>query len=420
MRKIASNSAPRREKEMLGRRHAPSAPPPAEVAKPREIERLGGPATQVHPADRTQQPELAKQKTFGVNPLGMSGSELISQIHSGEIGKVSGVYVAKVRNEIIEAMQELLETGARVRPLLADGKTVGYVRGLHWSERKWIRRFVMGNTEQILQALLLATTLSREQLLVCSSLEIQALSRIVAEMSDRDVSLYPYLSAFVSTSASEQLWYSHGSSLSDFSERRIILPNDKALKLVAPSDHSRLWTTLCTMREQSKRRLDDNFNSAMIVRSNVGKGANAIIADLRQMAKGLTPDQMEPWENIVRQESKSAEDGWAHAETSFEGLKREMDNMLANDRHERVIDHFHETQLKEWEGKQRKVDEVLSSKIPELEERGVHVLTERDVKSRQRRLRSGQPIQPAFQPAARPEEMEVDEANVHQRLKKYR
>lgn len=406
MRKIASSSAPKREKEILGHRNAAHAAPAPGAPK-------------IHPADRTQQSEI-RQKSMGSNSLGMSGSELISQIHSGEIGKLSAAFVTKVRREISEAMIELVETGARIRPLLSDGKPVGYVRGLHWSERKWIRRYTVGNTEQILQALLLATTMTREQLLECSSLEIQTLSRIVAEMSDRDVSLYPYLSAFITTSASEQLWYSRGTSLSDFTERRIALPDNREMRLVAPSDHSRLWTTLCTIREQSKQRLDDNFNSAMIVRSNVGKGANAIIADLRQMAKGLTADIMEPWENIVRQESANKEDGWAHAETSFEGLKREMDNMLANDRHERVIDHFHETQLKEWEGKQRKVDEVLSSRIPELEERGVQVLTERDVQTRQKRLRSGQPIQPAFKPAARPEEMEVDEANVHHRLKKYR
>lgn len=325
--------------------------------------------------------------------------------------------VVRVRSDVSEAMTELLEIGARIRPLLIDRKQVGWVRGLHFAERKMIQRMLLDSKQQILHSLQLATSFSREELEACTSLEIQGLSRIVAEMSDRDVSLFPYLSAFTTTSASEGLWWSRGQSLSNYDRHVIPLPGGKDMQLIAAPDHSRLWVSLCTLREQAKQRLDDNFNAAMIVRAQVGKGANSIIGELKGISKTLIPDISDPWECIVKT-AVDKNDGWAHTEDSYEGLKREMDAMLAVDKHERLIEKFHAQQYNEAKEKKEKLESMMRDRIPELEERGIEVLSDKDIKQRQRGLRQGRAV-PA-RPAVRPEEREADEGNVQQKMKKYR
>lgn len=356
-----------------------------------------------------------KPQSASNHPL-FSGVELMQQLNDGAIGKVALEYVSTVRTEVSEALDELLDVGARIRPLLSDGKQVGWIRGLHFAERKVILRYYRDRNEQILHTIAAGTTLTHDEILACTPTEIQGLSRVLNEMSDRDISLFPFLSAFCTTSASESLWHSSGRLLGQ--KREIHLPDGKLFRLVSPSEHSRLWVSLNVLREQSKMRLDAQFNAAMIVRSNVGKAANSIVADLKAIAKSLQADAIEPWESIVRREVISRDDGWAHTSNSVDELREEMDKMILGDRHEKVIELFHERQLKEAEAQEQKLHDLLEKRIPELEAENIEVIGDNELRKRQQAIRRGQPLPKA---PDRPEERDgTDTASVHEKLKKYR
>jgi hypothetical protein len=95
-------------------------------------------------------------------------------------------------------------------------------------------------------------------------------------MSDSDLKLYAYVSAFVTTSPSEQLWYSQGTNLSSFQERIVAMPDGKKIRIAAPSEQARLWATLCSYWVQAKQRLEASMNAVLTIRPMVGEGADPI------------------------------------------------------------------------------------------------------------------------------------------------
>jgi len=53
--------------------------------------------------------------------------------------------------------------------------------------------------------------------------EIRSLTEVIRQMSNYDVSLFPYLNAYVTTQSSETLWYGKGERLASFENKIITL-----------------------------------------------------------------------------------------------------------------------------------------------------------------------------------------------------
>src|SRR5271157_2590426 len=79
---------------------------------------------------------LRGRHSKGSNTTGISGVDLMRKINEGVVQQVSSVAIDEIRNEISRNCEEIIDQGARVRPLLADTKQIGWVRGLHMTERR--------------------------------------------------------------------------------------------------------------------------------------------------------------------------------------------------------------------------------------------------------------------------------------------
>src|SRR5271154_284032 len=147
------------------------------------------------------------------------GVDLMNQIYSGGMLRTTPEIVQRVRGQVSEAIEELIDIGARIRPLMVAGKRVAWVRGLHVTERKILNRWNTGSSEFVECTLLLATTLTREQLNNCTGREVFQLAKLVKEMTEFDLSLAPYMTAYSTTSSSEFLWHGKGRSLTSFENK---------------------------------------------------------------------------------------------------------------------------------------------------------------------------------------------------------
>lgn len=268
-----------------------------------------------------------------------AGVAMLEQINDGRIQQEGTAEIKKARDTISVEIEELLEVGARIRPLYVGKERIGWVRGVHLSERKQLKRYVHDHIELLTHVVLLGTSISKEYMRSLSAVELRGLLRVVTEMTNSDLRLYPFMSPFVTTSTSEQLWHAHGRELTAVRKRKIEMPDEATITLLSAPDQARLWATLCTYRESAKVRLDASMNSLMILRPWAGKGADGLAAELKHTAKSLLPDAIEPWTEAV--ETKRAinlDDGWAHGEDdSRDGIMRELHGMMNNDRHEQII-----------------------------------------------------------------------------------
>jgi hypothetical protein len=282
------------------------------------------------------------------------GTELMRKLNEGSLEQAPTEFVAKTREDISAAIEELVDIGARIRPLLVEGRRIGWIRGVHLTERKQLQRWITDEIEFGIHLIGLGTSFTEDEVRSMSIVEIRSLSRIVQRMTDSDLKLYPYLSPFVTTSISEQLWYSKGAYATTFRDREVRMPDGKVMKILAASDQSRMWATLCSYRVQAKSRLDSSYNAVMTIRPHVGKGADSITANLNDISRSLKTDGLEPWTEIVRVSSQENKfnDGWAHSaeDDSIEGMQRELKGMLNLDRHERVVAEF-DRQTREREEK---------------------------------------------------------------------
>ena len=292
------------------------------------------------------------------------GAELARKLGEGAVSRAPTEHIQRVRKEVTEACEELIGIGARVRPLIADDRQTGWVRGLYDTERIILRRWIPDSTEFIFRCLLLTTSLSEQEINSLSSLEVRRLVQLVMAMGDRDATLYPYLSAFSTTRASEALWHA-GGRYASFENKTVLMPDGKSMRVMCPSDHARLWASLCTYREQAKKRLDENWNAVLIIRPWAGKSVDGLTAELKVATKQMMADALEPWENVVSVPiDKDLDDGWAHLENmeTKEGMLRELHGMLGNDRHEQLMAKFEHQQLEAAERRKQEIDNMVAKR----------------------------------------------------------
>lgn len=274
------------------------------------------------------------------------GMELMNKINSGEINQASSSRIKEIRSNVSGAIAELLEHGARVRPLTLSGKHIGWIRGIHVSERRNLCRLFTDQSERALQAILLATTFSYDEVADLDSVEFRELIKLILGASDADMSLYPYMPAFVTTSSSEILWSAHGTKLTSYSSKSIQLLGQKEMQVISPPDIAHVWAMLATYREDAKQKLSHAYNAATIAQAMIGRGAQTLFNNLNKYGKQLATDIDDPWKALVKRELLDIDfnDGWAHAgaDDSADGLVRELASMQSIDRHEQVMQRFYE------------------------------------------------------------------------------
>lgn len=320
------------------------------------------------------------------------GADLMNQIYSGGMQTATPEVVQVVRTQVAEACEELLDIGARIRPLMVGETRIAWVRGLHLTERKVLNRWYTNSREFVEYSLLLATTLTREELSSCTGREIFHLAKLVKEMTEFDLSLAPYMSAFSTTSTSENLWYGKGRVLTSFENKVITMPDGAEMKIMTPSHHAKLWATLCSYREQGKTRLENMMNSAMTVRPHVGHKLDPFVAELRTSMRNMRADAIEPWENVVSTNSLEVADGWGHPDDSKEGLLRELKGMLSHDKHEQVMDAFMRQQVLAAEAEAARIEKLQKQRgvgPGVVQQEGVVVMTPAQVRAREKALKKG-------------------------------
>lgn len=349
-----------------------------------------------------------------------TGQELMDMIQ-GQVKAAPPEYVQDVRQKVSENCEELIEMGARIRPLMDGDRQVGWIRGVHASERKQLKRWLKDPDDFIFNMLLLATSYTAEEIGVMSSPEVYGLIETVRKMSECDISLFPYLSAFSSTQMSENLWFSKGTRLTNYENRVVEMPDGKKIKIACPPDHVRLWASLCTYREQAKRRLDENWNALLIVRPMAGKSADPITTELKSVARSLETDSIEPWSRVVKNKVDYT-DGWGHPGNTVEDLKREMDSMIKGDKHEMVMDAWAKQMESDEEKRLKQIDELrkvrnTTGQAGVVDER-VEYFTEAEMRERQTALKQGK-VPPAKERHAERERRESAETNVS-KMRRYR
>lgn len=252
--------------------------------------------------------------------------------------------------------------------------------------------------------------------------EVRSLIEVVRQMSDYDLSLYPYLQAYVTTASSEALWYSKGESLVNYESKTLTMPDGKKMNVMAPPDHARLWATLCTYREQAKKRLEDNTNALFIVRPWAGRSADPIANELKGISRQLETGSNYVWENVIRVPKKvDVNDGWGHPGETVQDLQRELKGMMEGDRHERMMEAWQAQMIHEAEVEKQKIVDARKKQGKDegggLTEGRMEILTEKDIKARQAALAKGKkPVTPTprtnFEQSASSRQMD--------KVKKYR
>jgi hypothetical protein len=350
------------------------------------------------------------------------GMDLMRRINRGEVKLAPKEQVELVKAEISDNCEELIEVGARIRPLLVAGKQVGWVRGVHLQERRVLRRWVRDPNDYVALTLKHATSFSQEEIEAMSAEEVKSLAEVVRQMSEYDVSLYPYLSAFVTTGTSEALWYGKGDDLTSFDNKVIAMPDGKKVTIMAPSDHAKLWATLCSYREQAKRRLEDNTNALFIVRPLAGKQADPIAAELTKIARQLETGSNWMWEQVVAtKKAVDKNDGWGHPGDSLEDLQRELKGMMEGDKHEKLMEAWQNQMISEAEAKQKEIERIRKERgITEagIRQGATTMLTEKQIRERQEALKKGKKPEDA---KTKRQNYEVDAAARQiEKIKKYR
>jgi len=365
------------------------------------------------------------RSVLGTSPSGRGrsrltfGAEMAQRLGEGVLRRAPPARVQEVRDKVVEACEELIGIGARIRPLLVDGVQHGWVRGLYDTERRILRRWVPDRGEFVFRCLLLVTSLGEDEVMGLSSPEARGLVQLVMAMGDRDASLYPYLSAFSTTRASESLWHGGGDHAS-FEDKRILMPDGRAMRIVCPSDHARLWASLCTYREQAKKRLDQSWNAVLIMRPWAGKSVDGLAAELKAATRQMRPDALEPWENVVSAPpEKELDDGWAHVENmeTKEGMLKELHGMLSEDRHERLMAKFERQQIDEAERRRQDIEALAARRGGiGINREVITVETEEEASRKERALRKGR-VAPA--PVGRERASGGEAASPSEKIKKY-
>ena len=318
---------------------------------------------------------------------GTFGTSLMNQLHSGELAVAPSATVLEVRSQITTAFEEIVEVGARIRPLHLNNLHVGWLRGLYYSERKLLLRWYPNTAERTIKILTTATTLTEAEVKDLDGYEFRMLLRQVIAAEAADTTLFPFVSPFVTTSASESLWFSVGADSKRYN-RPIDLLDGNTMKLLAPPDHCRLWRLLCNYREQAKAKLAGTLDASLVARAFIGKGATKLINDLNKASRRLIPDVDEPWKMAIRvvAEDVNLNDGWGHAhiDTSEEGILREGEGMLAEDKHEQFMAKFYteQEQRQQHEAEQQLQDLNHAYEVGIMDE-APRIITEKELQERE-------------------------------------
>ena len=323
-----------------------------------------------------------------------TGSDLMKDINDGKIAVRSSKYAEEVKRKTIEAMVELITFGARVRPLTIGDSRIGWVRSLSFNEKKQIDIWFPDYQDRIEHTILSATSLTLKELDSMDSIELNAVLRTILSMNLADLSLYPYISAFVSTSASFRLASSLSSDL--LIPKKIRMPDGKVLSQLCSSDIAQLWVALTRVRETTIERLENAQNAGTVARAFVGKGADDYNNAINKALNDLRSDMIDPWMDVINflsvKTDENFEDGFGHShqDNSVEGLMREMKGMSEGDKHEQLMEAFHQSQIKEETDKRDKIEELIRRRREILEASDqteiMVVRTEAEVRQREREL----------------------------------
>lgn len=349
---------------------------------------------------------------------------IMRRINEGSLTPAPAKDVEEIKREITENCEELIEVGARIRPLLVDGKQVGWVRGVSSQERRVLKRWVRDPSDYISLMLQHATSFSADEIEALQPDELRSLVEVVKQMSEHDMSLFPYLSAYVTTQSSETLWYGKADKLTSFEHKVITMPDSKKITIIAPPDHARVWAMLCVYREQAKKRLDATTNALFIVRPWAGKHADPVANELKSIARQLQTDSDYMWEQVVRVQKKvDVNDGWGHPGDSLEDLRRELKGMMEGDKHERLMEAWQRQMLHEAEQRQKEIEEARKKRG--ITEAGVYqqpleVLTEKQIKERQAALAQGKRLSPDTKVKTRSSFEQTATSRQMDKIRKYR
>lgn len=350
------------------------------------------------------------------------GMDIMRRINAGELRKASPAHIEGIKAKIVENCEEIVEQGARVRPLMSGDIQVGWCRGVHGSERQLLKHWIKEPNDYIMHVLVLGTSFTKEEIEAMSGTEIRGLTEVVQQMTLYDNALFPYLPAFATTAQSENLWFSKGEALAAWEDRIVTMPDGKQVRIMRPSNHARAWTSLCTYRENAKKRLEADFNALFIVRPWAGRHADPIQAELTRVAKGLETNSFEPWEQIVRPVyTVDKTDGWGHPGDSVEDLQRELKGMMEGDKHERLMEAWASQMGAEAAAAQKKLEEERkrrgTDKVGIISER-MEILTDKQVRERQAELKAGRV--PKQSGAVRRDNHETDPSNRQiEKIRKY-
>jgi len=314
--------------------------------------------------------------------MATEGTRIMEDINNGSIAINKSSYIRDFRVTISPIFEEILEVGARIRPLKASNSVIGWVRGPNMYERRLINSWYEDSISRIVAIMKIATSLDNTTIENLDIFEFKSLTRLISELIRADLTLYPYVSAYTTTSSSESLWAILKKR--DIVDKKTIdMLDGKKIDIISTSEHTRLWYNLCSIRDRSKIRLDESYNAAMIASSMIGrKGASTLMSGLNKISKSLVPNIDEPWKEIVRVEiDKNFDDGWGHAheDDSDEGLLREGQGMLDFDIHEQFMDKFYKQQMEEEQKRNEEIeDKVRSIEINSIED-SVSIMTEAEL-----------------------------------------
>lgn len=323
------------------------------------------------------------------------GVDLINQLNDGTLGRKHSQVAIEVKAKVTDAMTELVRVGARVRPLLIKDKRVGWMRPLSFSERKILESQYDNEDDRIRLSIWYCTTLTNEEISDLDLVELNSLLRVMVEANLADLSLFPFISAFTSTQSSINLWSSKHDRI--FDKDTIDLPDGSQLRLLCPSDHIQLWSTLCVYRDRAISKLEQAINFSALVKTMAGKNADRYIKDLIKSLNAFEADPIDPWEDIINFSALDKDidfnDGFGHAhqDGSTTGLLREMEGMMTGDRHEQAIQSFYDSQIAEAKRKEEEVQRIIQNRREQLANMEVDdtmvVMTEREVRARETQLR---------------------------------
>lgn len=319
--------------------------------------------------------------------MATAGTELMKKINSGEIGTIKSGVAKKVRQDVSSVFEEIIEVGARIRPILISGKRIGWIRGLSVTERKLLSSWFYDQNELIIKALSYSTSFTEEEITKLNSYEFRSLLRLSNIMSNADVSLYPYLVPYTFTSSSEDLWRSGNTTFTSFFNKEVKMPDGKIMKILCPSDHSKFWASLCDKRLQAVRELASSYDAAMVAGSMVGKAANKVVTNLNRKAKYLEVNSEEVWKNIStvdQSKNLNLNDGWGHAHEDFseEGLIREGEGMMNYDKHEQFMESFYE----QYVSREQKKKLLTVAREQGIIEEESSIMTEEQVNKREKEI----------------------------------